>query len=254
MVIAAVEFIAPETRSRGQGSAKIVDLQIPTFDNQHIVGVTGPKSAGKTKVTAFMAMVGDLHEVPVQILDLDLHIRNILIQNGTRFRKELLQKFGAEAIDQREVDLDHLEKVCSLNFRKLDHLTSLVWRDLVRDLEKKIKPNGLVLLESRVLLESGFAPWCQNRTIYVDCPESTLKKRRGLKEEDDDLDVDSSLAIISLFSPSEKRKLAERLTSNNGQMWIIQNDNQCGTILLSKVKSLFFELCEHFSIKPGGLK
>jgi len=179
-----------------------------------LIGLTGGIATGKSTVASI------LRELGAVIIDADELAREI-VQPGKEAWREIVDAFGPEILQaDKTIDREKLRKIVFQDpeARKLlESITHPHIRALAQERIEKLAAAGaeVVVYEAPLLFENQVHQWIRP-VILVACDLATQKKR--LKERDRLGEVEIRRHLDAQMPLEEKRKLADHVIENNGDL------------------------------------
>jgi dephospho-CoA kinase len=174
-----------------------------------IVGLTGGIGAGKSTVANMFAQLGAL------TIDAD-QLARIAIEPGSSGFNEVVSTFGADVLNDGEIDRQRLGTIVFKDATKRKQLEAIVHPRVQEALANKIKslsPGDILIYEIPLLVETGAA----KKFDYVITVESDIENRldrlfeRGLEEDEAQRRIDAQA------SQSEREAVADYVIVNDGE-------------------------------------
>jgi dephospho-CoA kinase len=174
-----------------------------------IVGLTGGIGAGKSTVANMFAQLGAL------TIDAD-QLARIAIEPGSSGFNEVVSTFGADVLNDGEIDRQRLGTIVFKDATKRKQLEAIVHPRVQEALANKIKslsPGDIMIYEIPLLVETGAA----KKFDYVITVESDIENRldrlfeRGLEEDEAQRRIDAQA------SQSEREAVADYVIVNDGE-------------------------------------
>jgi dephospho-CoA kinase len=174
-----------------------------------IVGLTGGIGAGKSTVANMFAQLGAL------TIDAD-QLARIAIEPGSSGFNEVVSTFGADVLNDGEIDRQRLGTIVFNDAAKRKQLEAIVHPRVQEALANKIKslsPGDILIYEIPLLVETGAA----KKFDYVITVESDIENRldrlfeRGLEEDEAQRRIDAQA------SQFEREAVADFVIVNDGE-------------------------------------
>jgi len=155
------------------------------ISKQKIIGVTGLMGSGKSWAGRFLVEYSQDKKVKVHNLELDDIAKEILYisekPNHLKLRKKIYEKFGT-------LDKSEIAKILFSDKEYLDFMQDLVKKPLLLEIRSRIKDlQGIILINSAILIESNMLNVVNNNVIYLKIDEDRrfdlLKEKRNISKE-----------------------------------------------------------------------
>ena len=177
-----------------------------------IIGLTGGIASGKSTVSAYLKQ----NNIPV--IDCDEESRHVL-DKGTNGYKLALELFSEDILDENK-NINR-KKVASIVFEDkslLQKLNSIIHPEVINkthELLAKYESEGfdIAVIDAPLLIEAGMHKLCNELWVVYTSPDVQIKRamaRDGATYEQ------VAQRIKNQSSIEEKKKLADRLISNDG--------------------------------------
>lgn len=179
------------------------------------IGITGGIGSGKTTVCKLFELLG----VPVYNSDLEA---KKLLDSDTEVKKSILNKFGAEVIDDNgSIDKKKLGVLVFNNKKMLEQLNAIVHPAVAKHFDNWCLQHGsenYILHEAAILFESG-ANKKVEKVITVVAPPELKIKRAVQRDKVSREQVEQR--IKNQMSDDEKVKLSQFVIHNDEQQLLI---------------------------------
>ncbi|MBI5236258.1 MAG: dephospho-CoA kinase [Deltaproteobacteria bacterium] len=180
-----------------------------------LIGLTGTVCSGKSLVSKELARLG------CRVIDADLLAKEVCAV-GTSAYDEIAAAFGSGILmDDKAIDREALGKMVfsdPAKLKTLGHITHPRIRQRIRERIGEIQradKNAIIVVDAALLIENGLYKEMQ-KVVVVCADEKTvikrLVRRNGLNEKE------AMLRIRSQLSLEEKKRLADYVVDNNGNM------------------------------------
>ncbi|CAH8538534.1 unnamed protein product [Dicrocoelium dendriticum] len=163
--------------------------------NPYVIGLVGPSGAGKSALAKRLANMSS----QVQVLDCD-RLGHEAYRPGTDCYKALIQHFGFDAIASPDpphyIDRSRLGTIVFSDARRLAELNSIVWPEILRQIEDFLLKidhprlsdrnhfsRPIVILDAAVLLQAGWDKLCEEVWVAIIPKQEALRRiceRNGL--------------------------------------------------------------------------
>ena len=180
-----------------------------------VVGLTGGIASGKSVVSRY------LHELGAHIIDADQIAREIVYPHSPALQ-EIIRHFGKDLVNEdgslKRKELGRMifrdpEKRNILNRIMHPRIDAQITLELEQCRSQKDLP--LIVIDAALLLETGLARLVDEIWL-VDVPEELQIKR--LRERDGLTEEEARRRLQAQMPLAEKRKYADRIIDNSGQI------------------------------------
>lgn len=226
--------------------APVKKLLEKKISNQLLMGITGVMGAGKSFIAESLERYSKTQDVPVHNIDLDKLGHEIYVSEKPGYQKvqtEIINYFGT-------LDRQHIAKVVfdpALKKGRNPHLDFLnkLFREPIKVLiRKQLKEmQGIVLINSAILVESDLMSLCNNHVVMVHADDEVRHERLFSKRG-----IDPALAeerIKHTLSYESKKGLIQKEIQNTGFGKIFKVDNG-HDFDEEKLKALYQSLVEQY--------
>lgn len=167
-----------------------------------IIGLTGPTGAGKSTVA------GLLQELGCAVIDCDITARRVLTDCAACVA-ELQQEFGADIVQQGQVDRRLLARRAFASPEKTLRLNQITHPRIVQQVQKEIdafKNQGyeFIIVDAPLLFEAGVDALCE-RILAVIAPLS-IRMKRIIKRDG----IDEELALSRIHAQQQDEYYTEK--------------------------------------------
>jgi pantetheine-phosphate adenylyltransferase len=144
------------------------------ISNQVIIGMTGAAGAGKSLIANNLENYSKDKDVKIHNIELDDLIKIIYTSNlpaYERIREKIKERFNT--IDPKEI-----AKIIFNDKNNLDWINNIFEDPIGVLIRRQIKgKEGIILINSATLVESGMMRFCNNNVIFVGCKDDLRHKR-----------------------------------------------------------------------------
>jgi dephospho-CoA kinase len=186
-----------------------------------IIGITGGIGNGKGSVSNILAQLG------AKVIDADVISKDIIYKYSPAF-VEIIEYFGNDILDEKgEVNRKKLGEVVFGNFEKLEELTKITHKYIIKDIVKRIEleksclSSQLIVLEASIPVEHGFKDLVDEVWVVVSNLEVRIKRvmhRNGYTRNQ------VLERINSQMSDDEYSAIADKLIKNSGTIMDLKNE------------------------------
>jgi dephospho-CoA kinase len=179
-----------------------------------VIGLTGGIATGKSAVASLLSELG------ARIIDADELAREV-VKPGREAWQDIVEAFGTEILrEDKTIDREKLRKIVFRDPKARKRLESIT-HPRIRTLAQQRIQNlaaegaGIIVYEAPLLFENQVHLWLRP-VILVACDLATqkhrLQERDGLNEEEIQQHLKAQMSL------EEKRKLADFIIENNGDL------------------------------------
>lgn len=183
-----------------------------------LVGLTGGIASGKTTVAKILQQLG------AAVVDADALAREV-VEPGHDAWREIVDTFGVEILQSdRTLDRQKLRAVIFNNTTARKKLESIIHPRVRALAEERIRQHAaagaeIVIYEVPLLFEGRLHEWLRP-VVLVACDDAVqkqrLRQRDGLSAEEAQKHIDAQMSL------EEKRRLADYVIENNGDLKDLQ--------------------------------
>lgn len=174
--------------------------------NKKVIGITGGSGAGKSYISEL------IREAGYPVIDADKTAHESI--NKPMCQKELCEYFGAEILQNGEIDRKKLGETVFSEPKKLEKLNEITHKYILADIEEKIAKEELqtVFVDGATLLESKM----ELDGIFAVLASREMRKRR-IMERDGITEEQAQKRIMSQKSDEFYAKNCNFTVQNNGE-------------------------------------
>ncbi|MBI4488969.1 MAG: dephospho-CoA kinase [Deltaproteobacteria bacterium] len=179
-----------------------------------VIGLTGGIATGKSAVASLLSELG------ARIIDADELAREV-VKPGREAWQDIVEAFGTEILrEDKTIDREKLRKIVFRDpkaRKRLESITHPHIRTLAQQRIQNLAAEGagIIVYEAPLLFENQVHLWLRP-VILVACDLATqkhrLRERDGLNEEEIQQHLKAQMSL------EEKRKLADFIIENNGDL------------------------------------
>lgn len=216
------------------------------FANPNVVGITGSAFAGKTHITACLDATFSDWKIPLQVFEIPAVIRSVILTDDGKIRRRLKRRCGGKKIfSGDEVDFPALwrnvlsDTVCFSTF------CEIIIHPICGYLKQKIRPNGIVLIDSDFIAEAEMLEICRHQIIFVHADETSRASRMEKRRLDPE---QIERRQSGLNDPRKKLDMIQKQTLNvpTSKIWDVHNNGD--RIDLRQLTKLARSLRDHFQL------
>ena len=174
-----------------------------------LVGVTGGMASGKSTLCKQLNVFSNIHHINMDGLAHIIYESELPVHK--RIQKQIIQQFGLTG--GKLIDRQELGDIVFKDKYKLIELTNMLLEPILHLMHKRINelPEGIILIESAILIEYNLTELVDHNVIHVECdPMEQLNrlKKRGLTLRQ------RKNRVLSQLSPKETKQRIKAIQSN----------------------------------------
>jgi pantetheine-phosphate adenylyltransferase len=215
------------------------------ISKQKIIGVTGLMGSGKSWVGRYLEEYSQEKEIKVHNLELDDIAKEILYESEKpahlKLRNKVEEKF--QTLDKAEIAKKLFSKKENLEF-----MEDLLKKPMLIELRNRIKKlEGVILVNTAILIESNMLNVVNNNVIYVSIDDETrfkyLEENRNVKPEQ------AKKRIGNVLSHEEKTKSLQNTIKEEGygKIYLVENNK----FVKNKLKEVYKLISQDLENKEG---
>jgi len=218
------------------------------ISNQFLVGVTGVMGSGKSYIAEKLVKYSEDKDLKVFNIDLDSLANGIYGSDKPAHvlvRQKIEDRFGT--LDRKEISKIVFDP--NIKKGKNEHLDFLnqVFKEPVKVLLRKElnDKQGIVLINSAILVESNLLDLCNNHVILVNADDSIRHKRLLEKRFIDPLVAEERIKHTHSYDTKKSIINKEIVKSNFGKLFKIDN-NEDAELIDDDIKNLYEQLVSNY--------
>jgi len=218
------------------------------ISNQFLVGVTGVMGSGKSYIAEQLVEYSANKDLKVFNIDLDVLANSIYNSDKPAHilvREKITERFGT--IDRKEISKIVFDP--AIKKGKNEHLEFLneVFKEPVKVLLRKELNNkqGIILINSAILIESNLLDLCNNHVILVNADDEIRHKRLLEKRFIDPLVAEERIKHTHSYEAKKMVINKEILKSNFGKLFKIDNNEKTDSED-NNIQNLYEQLVENY--------
>lgn len=222
---------------------KILEKKI---SNQFLVGITGVMGAGKSYIAEQLSAYSQIKDIKVHNIDLDVLANEVYISDKPGYkilRDKIEEHFGT--LDKREIGkIVFNPEIKKGKNEHLDFLNNLFKEPIKVLIRKELKgKEGIVLINSAILVESNLLSLCNNHVIVVHADDETRHSRLVSKRGIDPAIADERIKH-TLSYESKKTLINKEINKTGfGKVFKVNNGIDFNTVDL---ENLYNSLVENY--------